>query len=393
MAQTARITRRALGLALATALLWGAPLRPDAAAQQAPYKIGTVLSVTGPAAFLGEDMKKGMEIAVNEINAAGGIKGRKIDWVFYDAESQAAKGVNATKRLIEQDKVDMIVGGGNMSGIALGMVPLTEKAEMPFIATEGALAIVAPVAERKYEFKTTLDDSQVIERAVDFWHKKGVKKVALVADNSGFGQGAKAQMEAIAPAAGIDVVYESFTPSDTTLVPQLTRVKGANVDAILCWTTAPSGVVFLKEVKQLGLGDKMIMHGYGFVSQQYMELAGDAAKGLLLIGQKFPVALDLPDSDPVKQGSESLTAKFTKAYGKAPNQFVAQTYDAIYMAKYALETGGDDRQKIRAALEGLQGFKGLGGNFGFSPARHSGLNKSDAIIMTWQDGRFRLVDY
>jgi len=390
MAQGVTITRRQLGagaLALATMGLAG-----RARAQGAPLKIGTVLSVTGPAAFLGEDMKRGMEIAIGEINGAGGVKGRKIEWVFYDAESQAAKGVNATKRLIEQDKVDIIVGGGNMSGIALGMAPLTEKAEMPFISTEGALAIVSPVAERQFEFKTTLDDAQVIERAIDYWHKKGVKKVALVADNSGFGQGAKAQMQAIAPKEGIEVVYEDFTPSDTTLVPQLTRVKGAGVQAILCWTTAPSGVVFLKEVKQLGLDDKMIMHGYGFVSQQYMQLAGDAANGLLLIGQKFPVADDLPAGDPVKQGGEALTAKFTKAYNKPPNMFAAQTYDAIYMAKYALEQGGDDHAKIRAALEGLQGFKGLGGNFSFSKQRHSGLTKHDAVIMTWKDGRFRLVD-
>jgi branched-chain amino acid transport system substrate-binding protein len=391
MAQAISITRRRLGLA---AVMLAAGLVADgAAAQPAPYKVGTVLSVTGPAAFLGEDMKRGMEIAVEEINGAGGINGRKIEWIFYDAESQAAKGVNATKRLIEQDKVDMIVGGGNMSGIALGMAPLTEKAEVPFIATEGALAIVSPVGERQYEFKTTLDDAQVIERAIDFWHKKSIKKVALVADNSGFGQGAKAQMEILAPKHGVEVVYESFTPADTTLVPQLTKVKEANVQAILCWTTAPSGVVFLKEVKQLGLDDKMIMHGFGFVSQQYMQLAGDAANGLLLIGQKFPVAADLPANDPVKQGSEVLTRKFTKAYGKEPNQFAAQTYDAIYMAKYALEKGGADRKKIRDALEGLQGFKGLGGNFNFSKERHSGLSKADAVIMTWKDGRFRLVDY
>lgn len=390
MIRTVTMTRRRLG---AVVLALAAPgMAPAAIAQPAPVKIGTVLSVTGPAAFLGEDMKRGMEIAIEEINAGGGIRGRKIEWVFYDAESQAAKGVNATKRLIEQDKVDIIVGGGNMSGIALGMVPLTEKAEMPFISTEGALSIVAPVAERRYAFKTTLDDAQVIERAIDYWHKKGVKKVALVADNSGFGQGAKTQMQAIAPKSGIEVVYEDFTPSDTTLVPQLTRVKSANVQAILCWTTAPSGVVFLKEVKQLGLDDKMIMHGYGFVSQRYMELAGDAANGLLLIGQKFPVADDLPAGDPVKQGGEALAAKFTKAYGKPPNMFAAQTHDAIHMAKIALEKGGSDRAKIREALEAMRDFKGLGGNFSFSSERHSGLSKGDAVIMTWKDGKFRLVD-
>jgi len=362
-------------------------------AQQAPFKIGTVLSTTGPAAFLGEDMKKGMEIAINEINAAGGINGRKIEWVFYDAESQAAKGVNATKRLIEQDKVDIIVGGGNMSGIALAMVPLTEKADMPFISTEGALQIVTPINERANTFKTTLDDAQVIERAIDFWKKKGIKKVALLADNSGFGQGAKTQMERIAPQHGIEVVYESFTPSDTTLVPQLTRIKNTDAQAIVCWTTAPSGVVFLKEVKQLGLDDRMIMHGYGFVSQRYMELAGDAAKGLLLIGQKFPVAQDLPDNDPGKKAMLDLIEKYTKVYGSAPNMFAAQTFDAIQMAKTALAQGGTDKAKVRTALESLNSFPALGGNFTFSKERHSGLSKSDAIIMTWADGRFKLVDY
>jgi branched-chain amino acid transport system substrate-binding protein len=376
--------------AIAAALAGASSAR---AADPEPYKIGTVLSVTGPAAFLGDDMKKGAEIAVDEINKSGGIAGHKIEWVFYDAESQAAKGVNAAKRLIEQDQVAIIVGGGNMSGIALGMAPLTEKAEMPFISTEGAVAIVSPVADRQYEFKTTLDDAQVIDRAIDYWHKKGVKKVALLADNSGFGQGATTQMHELAEKAGIEVVYETFTPTDTTLVPQLTRIKEANVDAILCWTTAPSGVVFLKEVQQLGLGDKMIMHGYGFVSQRYMELAGDAASGLLLIGQKFPVGADLPDTDPVKAQVEKLTAAFEKAYGKVPNQFVAQTYDAMAMAKVALEQGGTDHKKIRDALEGLHDFKGLGGTFNFSKERHSGLAKSDAVIMTWKDGRFRLVDY
>lgn len=381
--------RHWLALAIAASLLAASAA---AAADPEPYKIGTILSVTGPAAFLGDDMKKGAEIAVAEINGAGGINGHKIEWIFYDAESQAAKGVNAAKRLIEQDQVAIIVGGGNMSGIALGMAPLTEKAKMPFISTEGAVAIVAPVAERQYEFKTTLDDAQVIRRGIDFWHKMGIKKVALLADNSGFGQGAAAQMHEIAPREGIEIVYETFTPSDTTLVPQLTRIKEADVQAILCWTTAPSGVVFLKEVQQLGLGDKMIMHGFGFVSQRYMELAGDAANGLLLIGQKFPVGADLPANDPVKQQVEKLTSAFDKAYGKAPNQFVAQTYDAMYMAKYALEKGGSDHEKIRAALEGLQGFKGLGGTFNFSKDRHSGLATSDAVIMTWKNGRFRLVD-
>ena len=143
------------------------------------FKIGTILSVTGPGAFLGDNMKRGMELAIDEINGAGGINGRKIDWVFYDAETQSTKGVNATRRLIEQDQVDIIVGGGNASGIALAMVPIVEKAGTPFISTEGSMQIVNPVAERKWTFKSTIDDDQILEVAADFWKKRGIASVAF----------------------------------------------------------------------------------------------------------------------------------------------------------------------------------------------------------------------
>ena len=127
-------------------------------------KLGTILSTTGPAAFLGEDMKDGMQIAIDEINAAGGINGKKIDWVFYDAESQTAKALAATRRLLSQDKVDILVGGGNMSGIAQAMVPLAQQARTPFISTEGAATIASPAKEREWVFKSTVDDSQVFAR-------------------------------------------------------------------------------------------------------------------------------------------------------------------------------------------------------------------------------------
>ena len=138
-----KLKHRAAGLLAAASL--------GLAAQQAmALTIGTILSTTGPAAFLGEDMKAGMEIAVEEINAAGGIAGEPVKWVFYDAESQTAKALAATRRLLSQDKVDIIVGGGNMSGIALAMVPLSAQAKTPFISTEGSLAIVDPVEQRPW---------------------------------------------------------------------------------------------------------------------------------------------------------------------------------------------------------------------------------------------------
>jgi len=360
-------------------------------AQASTVKIGTILSVTGPGAFLGDHMKRGMELAIEEINGAGGIGGKKIEWVFYDAETQSARGVTATRRLVEQDKVDIIVGGGNASGIALAMVPIVEKAGMPFISTEGSMQIVNPVAERKWTFKSTIDDDQILEIASDFWEKRGIKSVAMLADSSGFGASAKEQLEKVAPKRGIKVLYESFNPGDTDLTAQLTRIKNSDAKSILCWTITPSGVVFLKQAKQLGLSDRAIMHSYGFVDDRYMKLAEGAADGTFLLSVKFPVGADLPASDPAKARIADLTKRYEAKFKQAPNQFVAQTYDAINLAAAALKAGGSDKEKIRAGIEGIKNYPGVGGNFTFAPDKHSGLSKADGTVITWKDNKWRLA--
>jgi branched-chain amino acid transport system substrate-binding protein len=389
MVMSVRLARRTFVAAVA-ALSVAAAF--PAAAQQKSVKIGSVLSVTGPAAFLGEDMKAAMELAIEEVNAKGGIKGRKIEWFFYDAESQTQKGLNATRRLMTQDNVDMIVGGGNMSGMALAMLQLTEKAPLQFLSTEGSMQIVSPVGERKWTFKSTADDDQVMERLVDFFQKNKMTKVALLADSSGFGQSAVEQMKKVAAARKLEVIYETFNPSDTDMTPQLTKLKAAAPQAIICWTVTPAGVVFLKQAKALGVNAQLI-HSYGFVDGRYMELAGDAAKDLLLVSQKFIVGHDLPDNDPAKAKILEVTKNFVLKYKRQPNVFAGQTYDAVYLAKTALENGNFEKEKVREAMANIRNFQGVGGLFNFSPQRHSGLTKNDLVLVRWEKDRFRLADY
>ena len=233
-------------------------------AAEEPLRVGSILSVTGPAAFLGEDMKAGLQLAVDEINASNGINGRKIAWTFYDAESQTQKAITATRRLISQDHVQLIVSGGNMSGIALAMAPMIETAKIPFISSEGALAIVTPVSERHWVFKSTVDDEDVLERIADYLEKKKISKVALIADTSGFGQGAVTQMHKVGPRRKLDVVYETFGPADTDMMPQLTRIRDSGVGAVICWTVTPAGVIFIKQARELGLDSRTLIHSYGF---------------------------------------------------------------------------------------------------------------------------------
>ena len=386
--------RRQLLSSSAAAVAMAGISRRAAAAD--PIRIGTILSVTGPAAFLGQDMRDGLALAVDEINANGGILGQRIEWVFYDAQSETQKAITDTRRLLTRDHVDFVVGGGNMSGIAIAMAPMMEAAKIPFMSTEGASAIVQPIADRGYVFKSTVDDNLVMERLADFFDKKKMHKVALLADNSGFGQGAAEQMKLVAPKRGLDVVYESFGPSDTDMIPQLTRLRDSGAQAIICWTVTPAGVVFLKQARQLGLDTKLqLIHGYGFVTPRYMELAGDAADNLLLVSQKFVVGDQLPDSDPLKPRIQTLTAAFEAQFKRVPNQFVAQTYDAMYLAKIAIEKSGSDadKSKVKTAMENVHGYLGTGGVFDFSPEHHSGLEKQNLVMVGWKGGRFVLVDY
>lgn len=379
--------------ALLGAATAAASAKPLAHAADA-VRIGTILSVSGPAAFLGQDMKDGAQLAVDEINAAGGIDGRKIEWIFYDAQSQTQQAITEARRLLSNDGVAIIVGGGNMSGIALAIAPMAEAAKIPFVSTEGASAIVNPVADHHWSFKSTVDDYLVLQRAADYFDKKGLRKIALLADTSGFGQGAAEQLKIVAKERDLDAIYESFTPSDTDLIPQLGRIRDAGAQAIICWTVTPAGVVFLKQAQQLGLDEKLpLIHSYGFVTGKYMELAGSAAAKLLLLSQKFVVGDQLPDADPVKPKIAVLTDRFKQRFNRVPNQFVAQTYDALYLAKIALQQGGSDREKVRAALENIRDYRCASGIFSFSPEHHSGLAKNNIVLVNWANGRFNLVDY
>ncbi len=358
-----------------------------------PLRVGSILSVTGPAAFLGEDMKAGLQLAVDEINAGGGIGGRKIAWTFYDAESQTQKALSETRRLISQDKVELIVSGGNMSGIALAMAPMAEAAKIPFISSEGALAIVTPVADRKWVFKSTVDDEDVLERIADYCEKKKITKVALLADSSGFGQGATTQMKKVGPRRKLDVMYETFGPADTDMMPQLTRIRDGGAEAIICWTVTPAGVVFMKQAQQLGLDKRTLIHSYGFVSAHYMNLAGDAANSILLASLKLPVGDQLPDRDPLKAGILKLFKDYQARFNRPASLYAAESYDAAMLAKEALSKVGGDVSKLPQGLEQVKNFAGKSGVFNFSPERHSGLSKKDIVLVNWKNKRFNLVDY
>ena len=362
-------------------------------AQGAAIRIGSIFSYTGPAAFLGDRMKRSVELFVEETNKRGGLNGRRIESIIYDAASESTKAVLAAKRLIEQDQVEVIVGDGNRSDIGLALIPTVQRAEVPLMSVSGATGLVEPVRDRAWVFKSTVNDTEVIARLLDFFKKRNIKDVAMLNDTGAFGVSARDQLRAQAPAAGINVVYEEFGPADTDLTTQLTRIRGTSAQAIICWTVTPAGVVFLKNAQQLGL-KQMLVHGFGFVADRYMQLAGDAAEGLFLTSLKFPIAEQLPDGDPIKATILDYKARYRAKFNEETDVYGGQAWDGIGMVAQAITRGGgSERGKIRAGLEEhIRGYRGVGGIFNFSPQKHWGLAKSDVVMIEWRQGKFRLVD-
>jgi branched-chain amino acid transport system substrate-binding protein len=387
------LTRRQFTTTLTGGLAAGLLAPRRSTAQGAPIRIGSIFSYTGPAAFLGDRMKRSVELFVEEQNKRGGINGRRIESVIYDAASESTKAVLAVKRLIEQDRVEVIVGDGNRSDIGLSLVPTVQRSEVPLMSVSGATALVEPVRERAWVFKSTVNDVEVVARLLDFLKKRGIRDIAMLNDTGAFGVSARDQVRAQAPAAGINVVYEEFGPGDNDLTTQLTRIRGTNAKAIVCWTVTPAGVVFLKNAQQLGL-KQMLIHGFGFVADRYMQLAGDAAEGLLLTSLKFPVAEQLPDSDPIKATILDYKARYRAKFNEETDVYGGQAWDGIGMVAHAIaRTGSSERAKIRAGLEEhIREYRGVGGIFEFSAKKHWGLAKSDVVMIEWRQGKFRLVD-
>ena len=380
--------RSLLKMAAAAALAFGAGL-PALAAD--PIKIGAVLSVTGPAAFLGDPELKTMQLYVERINKAGGVLGRQIQLVHYDDGTDAGKANSFAKRLIDDDKVDVIVGG-TTTGSTMSMVPLVEKAEIPFISLAGAVVIIDPV--KKWVFKTPHTDRMAAEKVFDDMKKRGISKVALLSETSGFGQSGKKETEAVAAKYGITLVAsETYGPKDTDMSPQLTKIKNvAGVQAVFVFGLGQGPAIVTKNYKQLGI-TLPLYHAHGVASEEFIKLAGPAAEGARLPAAALLVANKLADKDPQKPVALGYAKAFEEKWKTDVSTFGGHAYDGLMLAVDAIKRAKTtDKAAVRDALEATKGYVGTGGIVNMSPTDHMGLDLSAFRMLEIKNGDWTLVD-
>ena len=384
----ARVPARRLAIAaLALAGGWFSGTAQSQA--QEPIRIGAFLSVTGPAAFLGDPELKTLELYVERLNAEGGVLGRKLQLVAYDDGGDAEKARTFAKRLLEQDKVDLIVGGST-TGTTMAVVPLAEAAGTPFISLAGAVVIVEPV--KKWVFKTPHTDRMACEKIFVDLQSRKLTKAALISGSGGFDKSMRAECLKVAPKYGIEIVAdETYGAADTDMTAQLAKIKGSGAQAVLNAGFGQGPAIVTRNYRQVGLA-LPLYQSHGVASKEFIKLAGAAAEGVRLPAAALLVADLLPGGDAQKP----VVVAYSKAYGdryKADvSTFGGHAYDGLMLAVQAIKAAGStDKARVRDALEATKGYVGTGGVVSMSATDHMGLDLSAFRMLEIKDGNWSLV--
>jgi branched-chain amino acid transport system substrate-binding protein len=377
--------KRGLAAVAATCALFTGP-----AVAQEPIRIGSFLSITGGAAFLGDPEQKTLELYVERVNAAGGVLGRKLQLVTYDSAGDAEKARTFAKRLIEQDKVDVIIGGST-TGETMAVVPLVEAAQIPFISLAGAVVIIEPV--KKWVFKTPHTDRMACEKVFVDMQSRKLAKVALISGAGGFDKSMRAECLKVAAQHKIEVVAdETYGAGDTDMTAQLTKIKNTpGVQAVLNPGFGQGPAIVTKNYRQLGI-TVPLYQSHGVASKEFIKLAGAAAEGVRLPAAALLVADDLPASDPQRSVVVSYKHEYESHFKSEVSTFGGHAYDGLMLAIEAMKkAGGTDKAKVRDALEGIRGYTGTGGLVNMSASDHLGLDLTAFRMLEVKGGNWTLV--
>lgn len=351
-------------------------------------KVGAIFAVTGPASFLGGPEARSAEMMVEKINKAGGINGDTIELIVKDTAGSSEKAVSMAKQLIEEEKVVAIIGPST-SGESMAVKKIAEDGQTTLISCAAAEVIVNPVAS--YVFKTPQKDSFAAQMIFEEMQRQKIGTIAITSGNDGFGKAGKEQLEKMAPTFGIKVaVSETYDSKATDLSALVAKLKAdPAIQAVINWSVVPAQAIIAKNMRQAGW-QVPLFQSHGFGNIKYAEAAGAAAEGIIFPCGRLLVVDALDKAHPQK----ALLAEYKKDYEakfqEDASAFGGYAYDAINMVAAAIKKGGNDRAKVREAVEGLQNFAGVGGMFSFTPQDHNGLTIDSFAMMTVKNGKFVL---
>jgi len=390
-----KLVRAIRRVAVGSLLAAGVAVASLQGAIAAELKLGVDLSLTGGTDDFGRGARMGIEMAVKEYNAKGGYKGKPVELAIYDDETKPAKGVENLTRLITRDRVFAVIGPAN-SGVALAMIDIAQKQKMPLVVP---LPTSEPIIGRyanepkHYIFRVTLNDGIQTQFMIDYIKRKGLKRIGLMHDSTGWGQSGRETAVRLLKEAGIPLVAEPqvFDQNDTDMTAQLSKLRDANVEFIVSYSLAPAGVQIAKSMQKIGM--KTPWSGtWGVLAPNFLKLGGkEAAEGVMGV-----TSYTIDHSDKAKAFHERVEAAYKDQGGDFFPVTTAQAYDAARLVLKALDKVGPDPVKVRDAIETIDDFHEAVTKMHprpFTKENHEALGADTGFLAVWRDGKvFRVTD-
>lgn len=380
------VRKRVLALAALAAL--------SALNAHAQIKVGVSISTTGPAASLGIPEKNTVSLFPAE------IAGQKVQYIVLDDASDATQAVKNARKLISEDKVDLLIGS-SITPTSLAMLEVAAETETPMISIAGGSRIVEPMdAKRRWVFKTTQHDGQMADAITQHMAKNGVKTMGFISFSDAYGDGWWTEAQKMAGARKIKVVAnERFARTDTSVTGQVLKLVSANPDAILIAASGTPAALPQKALRERGYRGK-IYQTHGVANSDFLRVCGADCEGTFIPAGPMLVAAQLPEANPVKKSALAYVNKYTGAYNKdSLSTFGGHAWDAALLLQEAAKTAvpkakpgtKEFRAALRDSLEGIKNLPASHGIFNMTPTNHQGLDGRSQVMVRIEKGAWKYV--
>ncbi len=351
-------------------------------------KVGVNIELSGPAAVQGAAYQNAVQLVADQINANGGVDGKKLELVIRDNKSDPTEALQVAKGMIENDGVVAMVGGGS-SPTSLSLVDYVEAEGVPIVSMGSSGAIVSPPEDRTYIYKTPANTDQIVDVMVEDFAKRGVDTVGFISVDNPYGDAGLAAFQAAADAGEVELVgTEKFQDTDRDYTSIVTKLLGTDPDAIVVWSIPPGAGIVAKNVKAAGY-DGQLYFDAGAGAELFLRGAGAAAEGVLMIHPAVLVADEVQDA-PNTDVMQEFYRSYSDEYGEFSG-FASYAADALGMIVAAIEEAGEaDRTAIRDALEELE-YTGITGTYSMSSEDHAGLGTDALAVLTVEGGEWALA--
>jgi branched-chain amino acid transport system substrate-binding protein len=364
------------------------------AAQAAPIKVGVILSVTGPGASLAGPQRNTIALLPKD------VAGHAIEYIVLDDASDSTKAVADARKLIDEEKVDALIGS-SITPSSLAMIDVAAEKKVPMISLAASVSLIAPMdAQRRWAFKVPQNDSLMADAVAEHMEKSGVKTFAFIGFNDGYGDGWLTEITRAAKAHNLKLVdTERYARPDTSVTGQVLKMVAAKPDAVLIAGAGTPAALPEKTLRERGYSGKYYQT-HGAANNDFLRVGGKDVEGTFLPVGPVVVAAQLPDSNPSKAVAVAYVTKYEAAYGAGTmSSFGAHAWDAATLLQAAvpaaLEQGAPGTPAFRAALrDGMEAQKNLPLTHGIatlSPTDHNGLDSRARVMVTVQNGAWKLL--